>query len=300
LNHDQLEDKTLLPLERLAEVLAEVSAQKQIGMVDLYGGELGLLPKDYWNSLIELLHMYGIYDINLITNLSMVNDITTDERVYTSVSFDFNAREDHARVWRNMALLTKPFSILMLASPDLLMKDVEEMVMTLNALNNLECVEIKPYSKNQANQFSISYEQFEEFVKDWIRAPDKKFLLNNTALLDSVISKERNAFSDDHIYITPSGRYGVLEFDLNDNEFFQEYDTLDEYFAWCQKERDRVSRNKYCSGCEYFGNCLSEHLRNVTSLDESCNGFKNLIDWYKNGRLENKARDLSQNQPDSH
>lgn len=274
-------------------MLAEVSAQKQIGMVDLYGGELALVDLEYWNGLIDLLHMYGVEDINLITNLSAVNEITADPRVYTSVSYDFEAREQHIRVFRNMALLNKPFSILMLASPTLLSKDVEEMVMMFNALHNLQSVEIKPYSQNQANQFSIPYTSYEEFVKKWIDSPNRKFELSNEYQIQEVLSGERNSFSDDHIYITPHGKYSVLEFDLNDNEFFLECDTLDDYFKWCEVERDRVSKNKYCSSCEYYGHCLSEHLRPVASLEHSCNGFKHLIDWYKNGRLESTSRDIS-------
>ena len=115
--------------------------------------------------------------------------------------------------------------------------------------------------------------------------PNKKFEFVNQKLLNSVIEKSRNAFSDDHIYITPSGNYGVLEFDLNDNEFFLEYESLQEYFDWCEKEKVRVSKNKYCKNCDYYGHCLSEHLRDVKSLDNGCNGFKHLIEWY--ARLEN-------------
>ena len=281
LTKEQLTDTKLLSLDVLNERLAEITSQHQIGMVDLYGGELGLLPKDYWNNLIELLHVYNIFDINMITNLSMVNEITQDERTYISVSYDFDAREDHERVWRNMALLQKPFSILMLASPELIKKDVNEMVNMLNSLNNLVSVEIKPYSSNQANQLDINFTQFEEFVKTWVINRDKKFSLTNESLLQSVINKERNSFSDDHVYITPNGKYGVLEFDLNDNEFFLEYETLEEYFKWCNNEKKRVEKNKFCSKCDYFGHCLSEHLRDVKSLDNSCNGFKHLIDWYK-------------------
>jgi sulfatase maturation enzyme AslB (radical SAM superfamily) len=280
LTKEQLADTKLLSLDVLNEKLAEISAQDQIEMVDLYGGELGLLPKDYWNDLIDLLHAYNIFDINLITNLSMVNEITKDERVYVSVSYDFDAREDHERVWRNMALLERPFSILMLASPKLITKDSNEMISMLNSLNNLVSVEIKPYSANQANQLDINFTQFEEFVKTWVINRDKKFSLTNESLLQSVIDKQRNSFSDDHVYITPSGKYGVLEFDLNDNEFFLEYETLSEYFEWCEKEKKRVAKNKFCSGCDHFGHCLSEHLREVKSLDNSCNGFKHLIDWY--------------------
>jgi len=280
LTEDQLSDKTLLPLDVLNERLIEISSNEKIDTVDLYGGELGLLPKDYWNGLIDLLHVNGIYDINLITNLSMVNDITQDERVYVSVSYDFDAREDHERVLRNMALLTRPFSILMLASPKLIVKDPDQMIDILNSLHNLVSVEIKPYSSNQANQLGITFSDFEEFVKKWIINKNKNFRLINEELLDTVLDKSRSSFSDDHVYITPSGRYGVLEFDLNDNEYFLEYDTFDEYLNWCDTEYKRVAKNKFCSNCKHFGHCLSEHLREVKSLDTSCNGFYNLIEWH--------------------
>lgn len=267
-------------------MLAEVTAEHKIGMVDIYGGEISLVGESYWNDLIATLQLYGIEDINLVTNLSAVNQITTDPRVYTSVSYDFEAREDHERVWRNMALLQKPFSILMLASPKLISQDIDMMVAMLNSLSHLESVEIKPYSSNQANQLSINYADYERFVQQFIEHEAREFSLVNEYQIRDVLDKVRNSFSDDHIYITPNGRYGVLEFDLNDNEFFLELDTMQEYQEWCEKEKHRVSKNKYCSNCEYYGHCLSEHLREVKNLDQSCNGFKHLIDWYKNGRLE--------------
>jgi hypothetical protein len=274
-------------------MIAEISSQKKIEMVDLYGGEVGLISKEYWNNLIDVLHMYGIEDINLITNLSALNDITTDPRVYTSVSYDFDAREDSERVWKNMALLNKPFSILMLASPKLIEKNVDEMIEAFNTLNRLTSVEIKPYSSNQANQLNINFKEYEEFVKKWITSPvQKRFVFGNEIQIQESISKQKNSFSDDHVYITPTGKYGVLEFDLNDNEFFLEYETLDKYFDWCKKEKIRVSKNKFCNSCEYYGSCLSEHLREVKSLDNSCNGFKLLLDWYDE-RLANKTRTIS-------
>jgi hypothetical protein len=61
-----------------------------------------------------------------------------------------------------------------------------------------------------------------------------------------------------------------------------EYNTFEEYLQWTEKEKQRVQRNKFCSNCEYFGKCLSEHLREVKDLQNSCNGFKLLLDWYKN------------------
>jgi hypothetical protein len=205
----------------------------------------------------------------------MINEITQDPECYTSVSYDFDCRQSHELVFKNMNLLNKPFSVLMLASSCLIKKDVDEMIHMFNLLDNLESVEIKPYSSNQANQQEVSFKDFEEFVKKWITSKvTKKFSFVNEHLIKESISKQNNSFSDDHIYITPSGRYAVLEFDLNDNEFFLEYDTLDKYYKWCEKEKNRVKKNKFCSKCEYFGKCLSEHLREVKDLKSSCNGFK--------------------------
>jgi len=294
LTEQQLSDKTLLPLDKLEQRLNEIICVSKIGMVDLYGGEVGILPVEYVTKLKELLHAYGVCDINVITNLSMINEITTDPGFYISVSYDFGAREKHELVFKNMTQLQRPFSILMLASKNLIQKNVPEMIETLNLLENLQSVEIKPYSPNQANQDTVYYTQFEEFVKSFLQYPNRRFEFVNEKLLDTVLNKSRNAFSDDHVYITPSGNYGVLEFDLNDNEFFLEYETLDEYFKWCDSEKVRVKRNKYCKNCDYFGHCLSEHLREVKSLDQSCNGFKHLIDWYKDGRMESSSRSLSQ------
>ena len=277
--------KTLLPLNRLAEMLAELD--EPIVHVDLYGGELGLMKKDYWDTLIKTLTFFGVTSINLNTNLSMINDITTDPRVYTSVSYDFDVREQSSLVFRNMALLEKKFSILMVASPKLLTKDVDDMVNMFNTLQNLESVEIKPYSTNQANQFDVPYTDYENFVKKWILNTNRNFDLTNEYLIKGSIEKSRRSFSDDHVYITPNGKFGVLEFDKNDNEYFKEYVSFDEYRNWCKKEKERVSKNDFCSKCDYYGHCLSEHLRPVKDIKTSCNGFVKLLDWYKeSGRLE--------------
>lgn len=285
LTESQLEDTKLLPIEKLKQRLDEITKIAKIDMVDLYGGEVGILPKEYIAQLKDLLHSYGIDDINIVTNLSMVNDIIKDEDFYVSVSYDFEAREKHDLVWKNMLLLERPFSILILASPEVIKMDVDSMISTLNLISNVNSVEIKPYSPNQANQFGVDYTDFEEFVKKWITSSQKKnFIFVNENQIKDSITKERNSFSDDHVYITPSGNYGVLEFDLNDNEYFLEYETLEEYFKWCDTEKQRVSKNKFCSKCEYYGHCLSEHLREVKNLEKSCNGFKLLLDWY--GRLE--------------
>lgn len=282
LTSTQLNNKKLLDLDLLSERLAEITAHTNIDQIDFYGGEIGLLPKTYFEEMKQICQMYNPSSLNIITNLSMINDNIVDPDCALSVSYDFDVREQHELVFRNMTLLNKPFSILMLASAELIKKNPDEMISIFNLLSNLESVEIKPYSSNQANQHAVSFKDFEEFVKKWITSDtNKNFTFVNELLIQDTVDGQRNSFSDDHVYITPSGNFAVLEFDLNDNEFFLEYDSFEKYLKWTEKEKVRVKSNKFCSNCEYFGKCLSEHLRQVKNLDNSCNGFKLLIDWYK-------------------
>ena len=283
LDNQQLSDKKLLDLNKLNEKLSEISTYETIDQIDLYGGEVGLLPKKYFYDLKQVCKLYNSnVKFNIITNLSMINDITTDEECYTSVSYDFDCREQHTRVWDNMCLLTKPFSILILAGKQMIEKDVDDMIMQLNCLGTLSSVEIKPYSTNQANVHNVSHTDYENFVKKWIKSPiQKKFQFVNEYNINSSLDGTRNAFSNDHVYITPSGKFAVLEFDLNDNEYFKQLDTIEEYTKWAESEPTK-NISSICKACDYYGKCLTEHYRYVKDLDNSCNGYINLLNWYKN------------------
>jgi hypothetical protein len=203
-----------------------------------------------------------------------------------SVSYDFQFRERHEVVLHNMRNLTKPIHVLILATPDVMTLPVSEMIATLNTIPALHSVEIKPYSTNQANQYSTSHLDYERFIQQWITSTTpKQFVFSNELDVRRAITGNRNAFSDDHLYITPQGTFAVLEFDLNDNEFFRPV-SYDQYVEWTLTEKAKAFSNPICGGCEYLGRCLTEHLRDVKSREHSCNGYYNLIQWYKNERLE--------------
>lgn len=287
LTEQQLSDRTLLPLDMLEQRIIETTKLHTIDMVDLYGGEIGLLSEQYVNDLCSLLNKHNIDDINIITNLSMVNDVILNPELYLTVSYDFECREQYDRVWNNMLKLTKPFSILILASERLLKKDVDDMIVQLSLLTNLNSVEIKPYSTNQANAHNISHTDYEEFVKKWISSPiTKTFQFVNEDNINNSLSGTKNAFSNDHVYITPEGKFAVLEFDLNDKEYFKSLNTVEEYINWADNE-PKLNVSQICRDCEYYGHCLTEHYRYVKTLDNGCNGYKGLLDWYKNERMEN-------------
>lgn len=294
LTKEQLNDRTLLDLNKLGELIDSVNLEYQVTHVDIYGGEVLLLPERYLLDLKAILHDRGIFDIVLITNLSVVNEIALDEDFELGVSYDFSVREKHDLVFDNLLILPRWFNVLTLASREFLDTITpDEFVNTMNLLTHVNSVEIKPYSENQANATPVSFKEFEEYVWAVVTHPDRNFYFENETLMIKSVEGIRNSYSDDHIYITPQGRFAVLEFDLNDHEYFLELADIQAYKAWCIKERTRVERNAFCSKCEFKGQCLSEHLREVRSLEDSCNGFHGLLTRWKNyeGATSSATRD---------
>lgn len=279
LTPQQLGDTTRISLELLEKRVDQIAEHYRIEHVDIYGGEVLLLPHAYLMGIKKIFHDRGIRDLVLVTNLTLVNDAAQDTDFELSVSYDFDAREKADLVLENMFMLERPFNILSLAGRKFLDSvSVHEYVGTMNMLKNLMCAEIKPYSSNQANDQDVKFTEFEDFVWGVIDHDDRRFQFENIHQLQKVVEdKTRNAYSDDHVYITPVGDLAVLDFDKNDREFFLKVDGVQGYQQWCVEEKRRVNENPHCNDCEWKGGCLSEHLREVKSLEDSCNGFRNLI-----------------------
>ncbi|TFG94182.1 hypothetical protein E4H12_15625 [Candidatus Thorarchaeota archaeon] len=276
-----------MPLNRLDNLLTEIASFEPIEYVDLYGGEVALLSEDYMERLFAVIEKYCSKPVSVITNLSAIHPSFIRHNVILSVSYDFDCREKHELVFQNMMKYPDDLHVLMLAGQCLIQKDVDEMIGVLNMIRNVQTVEIKPYSTNQYNAHGVSFKDFEEFVKKWITSPvEKRFEFTNEDLIESSLAGVANAFSDDHVYITPSGELAVLDFDLNDNEYFHHLQSFQQYLDWAEREKTRVHLNGYCGQCKYLGHCLSEHLREVQNMEQSCNGFKHLLDWYKDERME--------------
>ena len=277
LSTKQLGDQKQISFDKLDELLSQVD---NIEHIDLYGGEVGAMKKSYFYGIKDVIRKYYSGEISINTNYSMMHPGFFDDDVYLAVSYDFEAREKSELVFQNMLMSTVPIAVLVLASPKVLEKDVSEMINMLNMCSSITSVEIKPYSINQANAHNVTHKDFEDFVIKWLKLKDTmKFeFVNEDRIIESMKGRY-NAFSDDHIYITPSGKFGVLEFDEEDKEFFLELDSWEQYIDWTNKEKEEMI-SPICASCTYFGNCLTEHYRYVKDLDNSCNGYKGLLDWY--------------------
>jgi MoaA/NifB/PqqE/SkfB family radical SAM enzyme len=276
----QLADKNKINLGDLDKRLSEVSKVTPISYVDLYGGEISVLGDDYFYALKDTIRRYYQGEINIITNYASPKSYMHEDDISLSVSFDFEARERSDLVFANMLTCPVPISVLILASPKVINMDVGEMVQQLSMLSNIRSVEIKPYSTNQANAHNVTHKDFENFVLKWLDY-DLPFEFENYHRIQESLEGKYNAFSSDHVYINPNGNFSVLEFDSNDNEYFLELNTFNEYIQWA-KEEPTKNVSDICRNCRWYGKCLTEHYRYVRDLTNGCNGYKGLLEWQEN------------------
>lgn len=281
LTPEQLKDRELLDLVVLEDRLDEISSVAEIGHVDIYGGEITLTPVAYQKRLLAILRDRGLDDINIVTNFTAPNTpILIDPDVTVSVSYDDCARKDYDNVFNNLLIADRHVSLLTLTSRVFLdTVTVDMYVNNVNLMCNVTTVEIKPYSSNQSNNHEVDYTEYERFVSGVIDHPDRNFQITNLRYINNALEGKGNSYSNDHMYITPQGSLAVLDFDLNDNEYFLPIKNMAAYVRWTNKER-RTMDTGLCVACKYKGNCLSEHLKVVKDLTKSCNGFFNLLEEY--------------------
>lgn len=280
LSKEQLRDRQTASIDTIMTRLSEIVPP--ITHIDLYGGEIGLLPDEYLNELIDKIKAKYNPSISIITNLSAIRDVFLRPDIDLSVSFDFDAREKESLVFTNMLSLNRPFSVLILASEKVIDNSVRYMINMLNTLSNCIAVEIKPFSSTTHREQFVGDREYEEFIKKWIDHPvPKNWLFINQEKIEECLDGKYNAFSDDHVYITPSGRFAVLDFDLLGNESFTELNSFLEYIEWTKKEKTR-GVSDICKECKYFGKCLTEHYKYVAFDPKinGCNGYFNLLEWY--------------------
>lgn len=289
LTPEQLRDQKKIEPKQLDKLLGDIP--EPIEHIDLYGGEIGALRRDYYDEIKAVIRKHYNGKININTNFSMLDNRFFEHDITLSVSYDFEAREKHELVFQNMMMSPKPIALLILASPRVITMDVDEMIQNLNLLKSVTSVEIKPYSINQANTLDLSHKEYENFVIKWLESPiQKNFEFINLYNIEDSYNKHYNAFSDDHVYITPNGKYGVLDFDKDDKEYFLELANWSNYQQWAYQEK--VTLSDICNNCKYVGHCLTEHYRYVKDLDNSCNGYINLLEWY-DARVEDKTKVIS-------
>jgi sulfatase maturation enzyme AslB (radical SAM superfamily) len=284
-------DKKILDLSKLRQQLEEIAHRDTIDNINLYGGEITLLPFNYISELIDICKMYSS-QVSIVTNYSnkAYNDFFEKQGIDFSTSI--NAERDNNTLTESALLINnnKNLSLIQVVTPSLLQISPKEILQHLSLFNlNVGFLQYSPAKHAKVN-YNITNKQYSDFLKNitYEYKKDKyNFVISNIIEIEEVILDMYSPLMRSVLFINPYNQYCCVQYD-DGLEYFKAFDSLEAWADECNREEKKYE--KMCKQCQFYGHCYAEHIKTWKENDECC-GMKSFIGWYK----EIYEKDIYQN-----
>ena len=288
-------------LSKVDKLIANGTLRENITHIDIYGGDIFEIPVSYLKcSIIKpLLDRYQEASVNIVgignDRTPFVTDILMrdlideyGERVSWSVSYN-KERPNNKKTLQTLSMLQyRPKDALVVLFPRNI-KDPKEYLTELNALHVNYITFLQYFPSNKNPQYALSYKEFNSMMIKLLREyfsnrKDYNFKIDNINDLNDVINGNYNVYTDEAIFINPSGQLGFIdykEFGGNIVEYFKSFDKLADIAIFLDQERKSYEQS--CKDCIRYNRCYPEHLNKYALGDkkDNCCGRLSLINEYE-------------------
>lgn len=295
------ENKNIINTKALKKNFLELSSRYgSLERIDIYGGEITLLPIDTAIELIEICKSFA--PTTFVTNLS--NPDISDEivkRTGIKYAISVNDERPYNDTILERSFLTKyhPNSIIQVATPSLLAKSAKQILKEASLFNTefVGFTQYFPSEKNNCNYQSKTpnsdYANFLIRVLDEYLKGDYKFSIENLLDLELVFNDKYTPWMQEAIFIMPHNgslnNYACILYNRKGIERFHILNDLDEFDKLAHFEFYEAHTTH--SKCKYFGHCYAEHLRPWNEEIDGCPGLFRVLEWYKNEK-QNREKNL--------
>lgn len=276
----KLHKSKILNLDILETRLKEITKHFEIEKFNTYGGEITLLDKEYLIRLNSILNQYEAKNY-ITSNLYDVDKLDLFTNCYISTSLNLE-RQDYFYIRRKLKENKGRWDnncILSMITPSIVTNNPYNILKSYNNLGIDWISFIKYYpNKDTGDLYNISQEKYEDtliklldtylhnksdFDFNLAMIPGLKGCINHTYPI---------ATNDKIIRINPEGKYCSVFYDINNLEYFKEYDNIEDYIEDAKKEAFNYMLK--CGSCKYYGTCWTEHITN-----NKCDGCKKLLQY---------------------
>lgn len=295
-NNKEAERFSIMDIIRLRDRLSyiELVAGKRINRINVYGGEIALLNKDFLSEIFSVCDIFS-YHISAITNLvgetsfSPVTDIISYYNNEVGFDIDWGTslndeRPNNKETIANLLMLENKINVTQVVTPSLLKKDPEEILKNLSKV--CRSVEFLIYSPSVSNSvYNLTNKDYEDFMIRILSVKNHHgvYIQNEEDIIDCIEGRY-NSYMDSNIFIDPMCHYRYIKYKDGKEYFGNSGVTLDKYFEEVKNEKEIW--NKKCKGCKYLGHCYAEHLKGWKDGDTCC-GMYNLLEYYKQNIYKN-------------
>ena len=270
---NQFDNKQCIDLNVLEDQLKEVSEVYGIDRIDLFGGELSTYNEI--GRLVTIVEQFSS-NISLATNCQNPDILNYIDRVDLSISLN-PSRNDFKRNVKLIKSLPKDVRSKLYIStvvlPDLIARNPKLYLDFIDELQIKSLYFLQYYRPMYGRKkYAISNNEFVQYmcnVLEVYRNNHYTFCLENI----NAYKNRSDPHISNYIFINPYNQYGCTSYSNGDEQFVW-VDNLSQYNQLIALER--LKYFSQCGMCQYYKNCLAEHLHSHDQNDQCC-GLPKLI-----------------------
>lgn len=266
-------------IRKVEEKLRQIAREYLISTIEIYGGDLSLLPQQFLADLNTLCHKFSLEVKYTWDNVESAKELGIK---VNQLNISINPeRRDFAK---NLEIIKKfpQTNAITVVTSRVIQTPTQEIMRWFNRYMGPR-VTLMPLSNIGGSSYITNYE-YCNFVIRMLNEPTGGALFTNEIKIIDAIRGRYSPAMENNIFINPEGAYCCVEWDDMGQEFFREFSTLQEWQERCLQEV--LERKQYCGTCEYYMYCMAEHFKRPDQypeqhykLKDTCNGYKPLIKW---------------------
>ena len=275
----------IMPIESLKEKLNELKASLYIvDAVNIYGGEITLLSREYLHDLIDVLQ-------NVTENISVTSNLFNSKawktiewirkdypKIHIATSINDERPHNNELIQKLLMQEKHDISLTYVVTPSLLKKPIQEIFHEIEMISS--SVEFLRYSPSHLNPYwKESNKAYEDFLIRIINEYQKgiyNFYLHNIDDIRNCIDKTYNPYLDSNVFLNPDGKFCIVDY-IDGKESFLAV-SLTRLIKEAQEEK--AFWQDRCYGCKYIDHCYAEHMK-INAKGDSCCGCKKLLRFYE-------------------
>lgn len=293
--------KGVITPSRLRDTLFTIAEHRKLnGNVNLYGGEVTIIPRDtlaqYFdiiNGAVQKSRPLEVHtSINVSSNFTLNLDtlrwmlgLKKEYDVLVGVSLNFERKLADGRLMdRVVAENLKTFddatrrriTAKVVVTPSVYdPTDVFEKIEDLG-LGGLHFLQYSDASK-ATEHYSMTNKDYERFM---IRAYKEYDERDYSFELFNPWVQFLGNLTQSHVFVNPQGKFGLLDYDSLGVETFRWFKNFEDWESEAQRLDSQLLDDNHCLTCQYFGQCVGEHLK-YSMLTDSCSGLPLLTRFLK-------------------
>lgn len=255
--------------------LQQIAANYEIERINIYGGEISLLPDEYLAQLFDTCRTVT-GNITGVTNLSRPEIIERFPGIFWTVSIN-DERPNNDEVIMKLLTRKDRLNLSQVVTPSAIKKGAMQCLRDASLMG--KSIEFLRYSPSRSNFiWNLTNKDYEDFMMDVIKYQHLyPIYVQNMGDLKDCVTRSYNAYADSNIFIDPWGNLNTIGY-VGELEYFKKISDIKELADIVKKEKEKFS--KQCSGCPYEGHCYAEHLH-IHQKGDVCCGMINLVSFYE-------------------